>query len=129
MTVIELEELLRTTVLTDLLGTYTDSQGTIHEAIIIGGKTPPGLTVQGLECVIHPTPRDFDLYREFSSSGATKYYDVVLKNWNDNQDLEYAILDLMSHFENLNPPTVVGPTEDLIEQATFKIPFSISLGG
>lgn len=127
MTLLQLRTTL-TTALAGLLGTYVDPNGGSHDAVVVGPKTPPGFSVQGLEVVIQRTPRVDERVSEFGSLGAlNRYWEVTLKQWDPNQGLDDSIRAVLAALPTALEPTIVGPTDQLIETATLRVEFSEGL--
>lgn len=127
MTLLELRARLQTA-LAGKLGTYKYADNSLDTAITVGVKTPPGTEVTGLEVAIQRTPeveREF----EFGSNGAlNKAWVVLLKQWGAGEPgLVEEIEAVLREFPTAESPTIMPATDETIEQATFRIPFSEGL--
>lgn len=107
-----------------LLGTYTDPEGGTHSALNVGPKIPPGFKVTGVECVINYTPQLLPL-REFglgAKIGVERRWEVKFKQWEDGGTLEPVLAAVLKEFPDTPTPTIIGPTNEIVAQATFYIP-------
>lgn len=121
MTNLELRNKL-VTVLADVLGSYRTNDGTVAPAINIGPKVAPGLSVEGLEVVIQPTP-EVNPVREYGGRvGVVKVRSFLLKQWDHGKSMERAMELITIHFPNADPPRVLPATVETIAQAQYDIP-------
>lgn len=110
------------------IGIYTHPNGQTSPAMVVGSATPPGVTVTGLEVVILPTP-ELSLRHTYGGSRGTQDFTVVLKRWNQDQNLIKRATEALLKAFRLNTSRIRNLPESSsnIEQSTIKIPVHIGI--
>lgn len=110
-----------TTLLAGVLGEYTRNGEVMEPAVSVGARLPPGYQVRGLEVSIRSSP-DVHRVNEFGSSPAFKRtWQVRLKQWDDEGNLEEPIRLILSAYPQTSNPTIVGPTDEYIESCGISL--------